>query len=115
MPARYAEKAGRNADFALSNGRACPRATSWKQRTRPTAWSGAPLKSSGHEHRRLASDERSPALLLFIKHAETGSGTRGAPKPFAVSLVDMKSIFLWLLGVPLVVIVLLNITGMLGH
>ena len=28
---------------------------------------------------------------------------------------DMKSIFLWLLGVPIVVIVLLNITGMLGH
>jgi len=27
----------------------------------------------------------------------------------------MKSIFLWLLGVPIVVIVLLNITGMLGH
>jgi len=27
----------------------------------------------------------------------------------------MKSIFLWLLGIPIVVIVLLNITGMLGH
>jgi len=27
----------------------------------------------------------------------------------------MKSIFLWLLGVPIVVIVLLNVTGMLGH
>jgi len=27
----------------------------------------------------------------------------------------MKSIILWLLGVPIVVIILLNITGMLGH
>jgi len=27
----------------------------------------------------------------------------------------MKSIFLWLLGVPIVVIILLNVTGMLGH
>jgi len=27
----------------------------------------------------------------------------------------MKSIILWLLGVPIVVILLLNITGMLGH
>jgi hypothetical protein len=27
----------------------------------------------------------------------------------------MKSVLLWLLGVPIVVIILLNITGMLGH
>jgi len=27
----------------------------------------------------------------------------------------MKSVILWLLGVPIVVIILLNITGMLGH
>jgi hypothetical protein len=27
----------------------------------------------------------------------------------------MKSVVLWLLGVPIVVIILLNITGMLGH
>ena len=27
----------------------------------------------------------------------------------------MKSIILWLLGVPIVVIILLNVTGMLGH
>jgi hypothetical protein len=27
----------------------------------------------------------------------------------------MKSIILWLLGVPIVVIILLNITGLLGH
>jgi len=27
----------------------------------------------------------------------------------------MKSIVLWLLGVPIVVIILLNLTGMLGH
>ena len=28
---------------------------------------------------------------------------------------SMKSIVLWLLGVPIVVIILLNLTGMLGH
>jgi hypothetical protein len=27
----------------------------------------------------------------------------------------MKSVILWLLGVPIVVIILLNVTGMLGH
>jgi len=27
----------------------------------------------------------------------------------------MKSIILWLLGVPIVVIIFLNLTGMLGH
>ncbi len=28
---------------------------------------------------------------------------------------SMKSVILWLLGVPIVVIILLNVTGMLGH
>ena len=27
----------------------------------------------------------------------------------------MKSVILWLMGVPIVVIILLNLTGMLGH
>jgi hypothetical protein len=34
---------------------------------------------------------------------------------FGARRIQKKSVALWLLGVPVVLIVLLNVTGMLGH
>jgi hypothetical protein len=73
-----------------------------------------PAQRGWYSSARLAG-ARQCDLLRMIRMVRNGVGVLKLSCWSSIGVGAMKSLVLWLLGVPIVVIILLNVTGMLGH